>query len=195
MQNDLFQQVDGGAIPTSPLQCRVELCNFEDIRNIFDRYHYKKSHMGGGISFCLSLKFGNRFVGGSVVGLPRHDKKYPNSLEIRRMACLDEAPKNTESYFLSKIIWHIKKNKLADYVISYSDKSVGHVGTIYKAANFKLIGETSPSKHLFWRGKRYHMRSITIDRAYSYKIRDALKTGEAVVEDGLPKLIFAYQIK
>lgn len=192
MKNDLFQQVDGGPLPTSPLQCLINICDFEHIRNIFDRFHYKKAHMGGGISFCMSLNFKNRVLGGAVIGLPRHMKKYKNLLEIRRMALIDEAPKNCESYFLSKILWWIKKNKLASGVISYSDMSVGHVGTIYKAANFKLVGETSESKHVFWNGRRYHPRSLTIDRPYSFELRKAIESGEAILETGKPKKIFIY---
>ena len=194
MENDLFQQVDGGPLPTSPLHCRVELCDFEEIINVFDRYHYKKSHMGGGISFCMALKFKGRIMGGAVVGQPRHSGNYPGLLEIRRLACIDDAPKNSESYFLSKIIWWIKKEKLAGGVLSYADMSVGHVGTIYKAANFKCVGETSRSNHVFWKGKRYHPRSLTIERPYSYLLRKAIATGEAVLEEGLPKKIYIYQI-
>lgn len=129
------------------------------------------------------------------MGLPRHSKKYPGYLEIRRMACLDDAPKNSESYFLGKVIWWIKKNKLAGGVLSYADMSVGHLGTIYKAANFKCIGETSPSKHVFWNGKRYHPRSLTIERPYSHELRKAVKEGTAIIETGKPKNIFIYEVK
>lgn len=196
-----FQTGEGCAIHTSPLQYKIHECKFKDIRHIFEEFHYKGGHMGGGISFCLALcqeDACHEIVGGVVVGKPRHEKKYSEFgevVELRRMACLDECPKNTESYFLSKVIWFIKKNTNVRRVISYSDKSVGHMGTIYKAANFKLIGETSPSKHVFWNGVRYHPRSLTIERPYSYKIREALKTGEAIIETGQPKLIFEYLIK
>jgi hypothetical protein len=191
----LFQTKEGGAIPTSPLQCKVFKCDFKDIRFIFEKYHYKKGHIGGGISFCLSLVFNEQIVGGAVIGKPRHENKYKNCVEIRRMALIDECPKNSESYFLGKIIWYIKKNKIADKILSYSDMSVGHKGTIYKASNFKEIGETSPTLHIFWNGIRYHPRSLTIERPYSYKLREAVKNGEAKKEIGLPKKIFMYELK
>ena len=72
--------------------------------------------------------------------------------------------------------------------------TVGHQGTIYKASNFKEIGETTPTKYVEWNGKTYHPRSITIDRDYSYKLREALKTGEALLKTGLPKRIWLYPI-
>ena len=190
----LFQKKEGGSVPTSPLKLKVYKCDFKDIRHIFEKYHYKGGHMGGGISFCLALMFDLEIVGGAVIGLPRHKSKYPNSVEIRRMACTDEMPKNTESYFLSKVIWYIKKNTTFKTVISYSDLTVGHVGTIYKAANFKKIGETSPSIYVLWKGKRYHPRSLTIDRPYSYELRRAVKNGEAKKMKGKPKLIYSYKI-
>ncbi len=189
----LFQSVGGGSTPTSSHKYRVVECKFRDIRHIFEEFHYKGGHMGGGISFCLALVDTNGIiVGGSVIGKPRHEKKYEGSVEIRRMACLDECPKNTESYFLSKIIWYVRKNTEFKSVISYSDMSVGHKGTIYKAANFKMIGKTSASKHVFWKGIRYHPRSLTIERPYSYELRKAIKTGEATIETGEPKNIFIY---
>lgn len=200
IKRDSFQSLDGGAIPTSPLQCKISECSFSDIRFIFEKYHYKGGHMGGGISYNLCLTFNNKIVAGAVLGKTRQDKKYSSNglkkvIEIRRMACLEEAPKNIESYFLSKIIWFLKKNTDIEEVISYSDQSVGHKGTIYKAANFELIGETSPSKHVFWNGIRYHPRSLTIERPYSHRMRKAIKTGEATLETGEPKLIFIYRIK
>jgi hypothetical protein len=115
-------------------------------------------------------------------------------LEIRRMACLEEAPKNTESYFLAKIIWKLRKDKACDRVLSYSDGSVGHVGTIYKAANFKCVGNTGPSVHVFWKGVRYHPRSLTIERPYSHRLREAVKTGEATIETMKPKSVWIYDI-
>ncbi len=194
VKQSLFQVANGGSNPTSPLNYKIRECKFKDIRHIFEKYHYKGGHIGGGISFCLALMDGQNIVGGCVAGKPRHESKYKDSIEIRRMALLDECPKNSESYFLSKVIWFIKKNKLAKKVLSYSDQSVGHRGTIYKAANFKLIGETAPSIQVFWKGKRYHPRSLTINRPYSFELRKAVESGEAEIIKGLSKLIFIYEI-
>lgn len=151
--------------------------------------------MGGGISVCFALVYNEDIIGGAVLGKPRHEKKYKNCIDIRRLACIDETLKNTESYFLSKIIWWVKKNTNYENVISYADATVGHSGGIYKAANFLLIGETARSKHVFWNGKRYHPRSLTIERPYSYRLREAIKTGEATQEEGLPKTVWIYKIK
>jgi hypothetical protein len=178
-------------------ELKLSICEFNDIVFIFDKYHYKKSHMGGGIAHCFALEKDMKLYGGSVTGLPRHEKVYCKdikTIEIRRMACIEDTPKNIESYFLSKIIWWIRKNTDIKRILSYSDLSVGHVGTIYKAANFVMKGETQPSSHLFYNGIRYHMRSLTIDRPYSYVLREKVKTGEATIEKGKPKLIWMYEL-
>jgi hypothetical protein len=170
-------------------------CRFSDIKHIFEKYHYKGNHMGGGISQCYALiDKNNNIVGGSVLGKPRHEKKYKNCIDIRRMALLDSVPQNAETFFMGKIIKHIRDTTQYDYVLSYADATVGHAGTIYKAANFKEIGKTSPTLHVFWNGVRYHPRSLSIDRPYSYRLRDAIKNGEAYKELGLPKTIYLFTI-
>ena len=194
------QPVEGGSIPTVALQTpslnfRVEEARFSEIRTVFERFHYKRGHMGGGISICYSAKsVDGLLLGGMVVGKPRHAGRYKGLLEIRRMALLDICPKNSESRFLSVAI-RLLKRKFPDYcgVLSYADETVGHQGTIYKAANFCLTGKTSPSLHVWWHGKRYHPRSLTIERPYSYRLREAMKSGEARLETGKPKSIWEYR--
>ncbi len=172
----------------------IMTCDFSHIRDIFKNFHYKSDSMGGGISMCFAMFIDNKLVGGSVLGKPRHETKYKNCIDIRRMALLDEAPFNSESFFLSQIIKWIAANKKYDKVLSYSDLTVGHIGTIYKASNFKEVGRTTPTKTVIWGDKKYHPRSITIDRDYSYKLREALKNGEAYIETGLPKVIWIFEI-
>lgn len=174
---------------------RIELCKFRDIRHIFEEFHYKKGHIGGGISVCFMMFIDNKIAGGAVLGKPRHEKKYKNCIDIRRMACLDESPKNSESYFLGRIIKWIRDNTDYENVLSYSDMTVGHTGTIYKASNFKNIGKTSPTKYVEWNGKIYHPRSLSIDRDYSYRMREDVKNGKATIKTGLSKNIWLYTIK
>ena len=175
-------------------KCTIRSCKFSDIRHIFEKYHYKKGAMGGGISICFAMFINDELVGGSVMGKPRHEKKDKNCIDIRRMACLDSAPCNSESWFLSQIIKWCASNTDYNYVLSYSDKTVGHNGTIYKAANFKNVGETTPTKYVDWNGRIYHPRSLSIDRPYSYDLRDAVKSGKAIIHTGLPKNIWIYEI-
>lgn len=185
---------DGKIMYLDKHKCKIYECEFNDIRKIFNKYHYKKAHMGGGISTCFAMYIGFDLVGGAVLGLPRHENKYKRCIDIRRMACLDSSPKNSESWFLGQIIKWVTQKTEFNGVLSYSDLSVGHSGTIYKAANFKEIGETSPTKWVEWEGKKYHPRSLTIDRDYSYRMRKDIETGLAILKTGLPKKIWMYEI-
>lgn len=171
-------------------QARIIECKFKDIRHIFEEFHYKKGHMGGGISTCFALYIDGKLSGGAVLGLPRHEAKYPKAIDIRRMACLDSAPKNSESFFIGQIRKWVRDKTDFESILSYSDMTVGHMGTIYKASGFKDVGTTAPSKYIEWNGKTYHPRSLSIDRVYSYKMREAVKDGTAVIKTGLPKRIW-----
>ena len=64
--------------------CEMQLCNFSDIRHIFEGFHYRKGHMGGGISQCFAMLLNNELVGGSVLGKPRHESKYIRACIFRR---------------------------------------------------------------------------------------------------------------
>ncbi len=175
--------------------CEIKECRFKDIRHIFEEFHYKKGHMGGGISMCFAMYMSGEMVGGAVLGLPRHQSKYPKSIDIRRMACLDSSPKNSESYFIGQIKRWVRDNTDNESILSYSDITVGHFGTIYKASGFYEAGRTAKSKYVIWNGKTYHPRSLSIDRDYSYKLREAVKTGEAEIKTGLPKIIWILPVK
>lgn len=175
-------------------KCVVKTCKFKDIRHIFEWYHYKKWAMWWWISMCFAMFIDGELVWWSVLGKPRHEKKYKNCIDIRRMACLDSAPFNSESYFLWQIILWCAINTDYNYVLSYSDNTVWHIWTIYKASNFKCIWETTPTKYVEFGEKIYHPRSITIDRPYSYILREAIKTWEAKVKTWLKKIIWLYEI-
>lgn len=175
-------------------RCKIKLCRFNDISHIFKEYHYKKDAMGGGISACFAMFIDGCLVGGSVLGKPRHEKKYKNCIDIRRMALLDSAPFNSESWFLSQIIKWCAANTDYNFVLSYSDKTVGHLGTIYKAANFENIGETTPTKYIEWGEKIYHPRSLSNDRPYSKDLNVAIQNKEAFIRTGKPKTIWLFTI-
>ena len=172
----------------------VVACDYAQIAQIFKQYHYKGSRIGGGITQCFALIYAHKVAGGAVIGPPRHSKKYPDAIDIRRMACLDSSPRNSESYFIGQLVKWIRKNTDAKFVLSYSDLTEGHEGTIYKASNFKCVGETSPSKNVFWNGERYHPRSLSIEREYSYRLREAIRTGEAYIVEGKPKKIWIFEL-
>lgn len=59
-------------------------------------------------------------------------------LELNRLCVLDSAPRNTESWFISRAL----KMLPARIVVSYADTVHGHMGFVYRAANFNYAGWT-----------------------------------------------------
>lgn len=191
-----LQSENGGSIPTSPHQLRIRKGRFSEFSELLKNYHYKSSKIGGGISHNLVLEYNERIYGGIVIGKMRHANNYEEkAVELRRMVLHPDCPKNTASYFLSKTIWWLKNNTDVSVVLTFADQTVGHSGTCYKAANFEFVKETPPTMHVLWKGQRYHPRSLTIDRPYSYEMRRAVKTGEAIIEKGKPKILYKYDIR
>jgi len=85
-------------------------------------------------------------------------------LELRRMAISELCPKNTATYIISKMVKDISKRlPLVTDLISYQDTEV-HIGTIYKASNWFVDGQT---KFVTW-GKS---RKRSTDQSKSDKIR------------------------
>lgn len=70
--------------------------------------------------------------------------QYKDSVtELHRLHILDVTPKNTESWFISRCLKLLKRDKpQIKAVISFSDLTEGHSGTIYKATNAFRIGQT-----------------------------------------------------
>lgn len=191
-----LQFVDDGSNPISPHHFKILKGTFSGFSHLLEKYHYKGSKIGGGISYHLILKYKGKVYGGITIGKMRHQNKYEKeSVELRRMVLDPSCPKNTASYFLSKTIWWLRKNTNVSIIYTFADQTVGHTGTCYKASNFIYVKDTPPTTHVLWKGKRYHPRSLNIDRPYSYKLREDVKNGSAKVITGKPKSLFKYIIK
>ena len=74
-------------------KCEVYECKFSDIRHILEGFHYKKGHMGGGISMCFAMFLNGKLVGGSVLGKPRHEKSIKTALIFVEWRVLIMPPK------------------------------------------------------------------------------------------------------
>jgi hypothetical protein len=91
-----------------------------------------------------------KFVGVIVFALPPREtaKRYGGvTWELARLWVDDCMPKNTETYFMARGVDYIKTfHKDIEILVSYADPSVGHAGTIYKAANWKSDGRTDQER-------------------------------------------------
>ena len=63
--------------------------------------------------------------------------------ELHRLHILDVTPKNAESWFIARCLKLLRRDKPhIKAVISFSDLTEGHSGTIYKATNAFQCGQT-----------------------------------------------------
>jgi len=61
--------------------------------------------------------------------------------ELHRLVLLDEVPKNSESWFISRALKELKKDRpYYNAVLSFADATQGHVGIIYQATNAIYTG-------------------------------------------------------
>lgn len=191
---------------------RVEPIRYETAKVFIEINHYSKSCNGLKISQCFGLYapqpqfFGiPKLVGAMIYGSPgmnkqakKYNPKNPDKvLELRRLACIDDTPKNAESFFISKTLRWLTKNTDIEVVISYADPNFGHEGIIYKASNFKLIGKTAPGMVLMIDGKRYHDRTLRNPKPYAQVIRNRVASGDAKIQTltTLPKNIYIFQLR
>ena len=126
-------------------------------------------------------------------------------VELRRLCCIDDTPKNTESYFIGHTLRWLKKNTDYKVVVSYADSNYNHTGTIYQATNFEYHGMTANGRVIDFNGKHYHDKTIRTYytdkygvkklKPYAQKVRDALESGEAKYVETTGKHIYLFKLK
>lgn len=67
--------------------------------------------------------------------------------ELARLWVDDAEPRNTETWFLARVVKLLRRLcPSVACLVSYADPSVGHVGTVYKAANWQADGFTDEER-------------------------------------------------
>ena len=124
------------------------------------KWHYSQSTRGLHISHCFGLysddgPFGlPRMIGAMIYGIPamygvaeRYYKDDPSVvIELNRLCCIDDTPKNTESYFIGKTLNWLKHKvcrfSSSQYVKSISSKVLpfcSHNGLMWSTFHFSLF--------------------------------------------------------
>lgn len=117
---------------------------------------------------CISLLvyFHNEVKGAMQIGYGirpkiKGDYDAESTREFDRMWLSDEMPKFSESICLSLLHHYLRlKHPEIKHLISYADTSVGNKGTIYRAANYKMIAEIKADFYILASGERVH--SVTM---------------------------------
>jgi hypothetical protein len=151
----------GYEAPTKEIQIKV--CDKKEADTIIIANHY--SHKATKNSFLSFLVYYQGKVAGALqvgYGIKPRSKGILNPDEVRefdRMWLSDEMPKYSETITLSLLHHFLRKvHPEIKYLISYADNSsdIGNEGTIYKAANYKLIDKVKSDFYILESGERVH---------------------------------------
>jgi len=149
---------------------KIDLVDKKIARELIIENHY--SHKWSSCRYALGLYDGYDLVGVAVYGFPvgrsvvksiTPDLENSDVLELTRLWVNDSEGKNTESYFLGKTFWWLKKNTDVKILISYSDPMQGHVGGIYQATNWLYQGNNTmlaKAYDHYMEGVWMHSRSV-----------------------------------
>jgi len=132
----LFEkQDDTEGITVNDLE--FEECPKEHAVSFVRKYHSRLPKcQAGPWMFSFRAKYKNTTVAIALWNNPSARTLPSDWLELRRLACSQDAPFNTCSKFISWMVRFFKKKGFKK-LISYQDSSV-HLGTIYKASNWKI---------------------------------------------------------
>ena len=162
------------------------------VKGFIEKYHYSQNINGIQSYYHFGLYTDGNFglpkmIGAMLYGIPSMPataRKYnpinpSRCMELRRLVCIDDTPKNTESYFIGQTFKWLKKNTDIEVIVSFADEEEGHTGVIYKATNFDYLGTTSPGKVLMVDGKKFHSRSLYMDkRPYGRELKRRYDEGD-----------------
>lgn len=182
-------------------------CSRSDIREFIETHHYSKNINGCISDYCFKLMRNDEMIGAMFYGklamagqYKRFSDNIDDVIELRRLVCIDDTPRNTESYFIGKTLRWLKKNTKIKIVVSYADQEYGHVGTIYKASNFEYWGFREGAKKVKYNGKLYHDRATRVYyngelKPFSRELKEALERGEAEWVNTAGKHTFVYKVR
>lgn len=179
----------------------------KEITGFIESNHYSGSINGCIADYCYALFDENGLMKGAMfygrMAMAGQWKRFSdnpdNVIELRRLCCIDDTPKNTESYFIGKSLKLLRRDWRNGLVVSYADKEYGHQGTIYKASNFVNLGEKPGARVIVYNGKLYHDKTIRTKykgelKPFAIKIKDAIDSGEAYYKKTAGKITFTYQL-
>lgn len=99
------------------------------------------------------------------------DIKNGEYLELTRLWCANDYPKNTESRLISQALKQLPKK--IKVVISFADENEGHCGIIYQATNWYYLGQNGGGTQLINQdGIKKHSRLLGIYRMRHPELKD-----------------------
>jgi hypothetical protein len=193
-----------------PINFTIEEVPRKAVKSFIEKHHYSKSINGIQSYYHFGLYTDGNFglpkmVGAMLYGIPsmpdtaaKYNPINPKRcMELRRLCCIDDTPKNTESYFIAQTLKWLKQNTDIEVVLSFADQHYNHAGTIYKASNFHYLGETAKGRILMVDGKEVHSRSLNqTQRPYGRELKKRYEAGDENIffVARKPKHIYTYYL-
>jgi len=138
---------DPGAPKTfSPKRIRLSPISYQVAKILLERHHYLHT-ISAGTLFVFGAFVDNRLLG--AVQFTRGSAKAHCLVEgatmrdcctLARLWLSDELPSNSESRVISIALRALRQHTSLKFVVSYSDPSQGHLGTIYQATDWLYTG-------------------------------------------------------
>lgn len=179
----------------------------KEVTEFIENWHYSKSINGCIADYCYALFDDNDIMKGAMfygrMAMANQWKRFSdtpkNVIELRRLCCVDDTPRNAESFFIGRSLKLLKNDWGSGTVVSYADKEYGHEGTIYKATNFKMVGEIKGARVIVYNDKLYHDKTIRTKykgklKPFAKKIKDALESGDAYYKNTAGKYTYVYEL-
>lgn len=130
---------------------KISLIDKKIAKELIIKNHY--SHKWTSCRYAIGLfDEEDKLIGVAIYGFPV-GRQVVNSicdglsnndvLELTRLWLIDEAPKNSESFFIGKTFKWLMQNTNVKVLISYSDPMYKHTGVIYQATNWIYQGNST----------------------------------------------------
>lgn len=142
---------------------KIDLVSKKEASDILLKYHYLKDiskgfksgfnvglfHKDILVGICIFTGFPVPELVTGMFGLPRTEQE--GFFELSRLCLIPEIQNlehNITSWFVSRAIRFLRKNKKVRAILSYADSDF-HSGIIYRACNFSYYGLTDAKKDFF----------------------------------------------
>jgi hypothetical protein len=186
----------------------VRKVNRNEVQDFIEKHHYSGNINGCIADYCYALFDPENLIVGAMfygrMAMANQWKRFSdqpeNVIELRRLCCIDDTPRNAESFFIGRSIRLLRKDWGKGIIVSYADKEYGHSGTIYKASNFKQLKDIAGANVIIYQGRRYHDKTIRtkykgILKPFALKIKNALADGSAFYKKTAGKCTYIYELK
>jgi hypothetical protein len=147
---------------------KMSIVEAKEAELFVSKYHYAGRIGRSGIN--LGFYLGDVLIAVCIYSIPvrqevalKQGYKFSGVLELSRFCIHPKYQvKNFASYLIAKSIGYVKQSRLeVKCLVSFADSTYNHLGTIYKASNWRLDGEVSPD---YWyadnRGYICHKKTL-----------------------------------